>query len=102
MNRQEIHIRWSIHMFRLHTGIQKMYNCLKLREKDMRLQGYIWPGNLHHVMIPDKKVIKTFTYGVRSSGNLAEYSVRETAKLSKGEYPEVNEIVQNDVYVDDC
>ena len=41
-------------------------------------------------------------YGVKSSGNQAERALREVAKLSTNEYPEVNEIIQNDVYVDDC
>ena len=37
-----------------------------------------------------------------TSGNQAECSLRETAKLSQVEYPKVNEIVENDIYVDDC
>ena len=53
-------------------------------------------------MIPEQKVIKTLIYGVVSSGNLAERCIRETAKLSKDEYPEINDIVHKDLYVDDC
>ena len=48
------------------------------------------------------KVINTVIYGVKSSGNEAGRSLRETARLSTEEYPQVNQIVQNDVYVDDC
>ena len=47
-------------------------------------------------------MIKTLIYGVKCSGNMAERCVRETAKLSMKQYPEVNEIVQKDLYVDDC
>ena len=39
---------------------------------------------------------------MKSSGNQAERALREVSKLSTNEYPEVNEIIQNDVYVDDC
>ena len=39
---------------------------------------------------------------MKPSGNLAERGLRETARLQKDDYPRVNEIVQNDVYVDDC
>ena len=39
---------------------------------------------------------------MKSSGNQAERALRLTADLSKDEYSEVNMIVQNDTYVDDC
>ena len=37
-----------------------------------------------------------------SGGNQAERALREVAKISTNEYPELNEIIQNDVYVDHC
>ena len=39
---------------------------------------------------------------MRSSGNLSERSIRETAKLSKDEYPQIKEMICRDIYVDDC
>ena len=39
---------------------------------------------------------------MKSSGNQAEGAQGVTAKLSQVEYPKVNEIVKNDIYVDDC
>ena len=47
-------------------------------------------------------MIKTLIYGVRSSGNQAERAVRKTAKLCKDDYPRQNEIIQGDLYMDDC
>ena len=44
--------------------------------------------------LPEEKVIKTIIYGVKSSGNQAE---RQTYKKLQ-----VNQTVQNDIYVDDC
>ena len=41
-------------------------------------------------------------YGVKSSGNQSERALRETSKLFKDQYPEVNQVVQEDIYVDDC
>ena len=41
-------------------------------------------------------------YGVKSSGNQSERGLRETARMSAVEFPEVNHIVQKDIYVDDC
>ena len=98
----EIVIRWYTHQFAFHTDVQKMYNSVKLQEEDWCLQRYIWQENLDPTKIPEEKVIKTLIYGVKSSGNQAEYGLRETARLSKEDYPEINEIVNKDVYVDDC
>ena len=44
--------------------------------------------------LPEEKVFKTIIYGVKSSGNQAE---RQTYKKLQ-----VNQTVQNDIYVDDC
>ena len=98
----EILIRWRTHAYAFHSDVQKMYNTVQLREEDWCLQRYIWQENLDPRFIPEEKVIKTLIYGVKSSGNQAEHALRLTANLSMAEFPEVNEIVQNDVYVDDC
>jgi hypothetical protein len=98
----EIIIRWSSYLIGFHTDIQKMYNTIKLNEEHWCLQRYIWQRDLIATEIPVEKVIKTLIYGVRSSGNQAEYGLRETSRLSAEEYPEVHRIVKRDVYVDDC
>lgn len=79
-----------------------MYNTVKLREQDWCFQRYIWEKDLDSTKIPEEKVVKTLIYGVKSSGNQSEQGLRETAKLSQNEFPEVNRIIHKDVYVDDC
>ena len=98
----EIMVRWMTHKWALHTDVQKMYNSVKLVEENWCLERYIWQEDLDSTKIPEEKVIKTLIYGVKSSGNQAEHELRETANLYKNEHPEVNEIVRNDIYVDDC
>ena len=49
-----------------------------------------------------EKVIKTLIYGVKSSGNQSKRDLQETVRLLAEEYPQVSQIVQNDIYVDDC
>ena len=53
--------------------------------------------------LPEEKVIKTLIYGVKSCGNQAkrERGLRQTARLSAEEYPQVNQIAQNYIHVDD-
>ena len=99
---QEVLIRWSIHKVAMHTDIKKMYNTIKLDESHWCYQRYIWQANLDPSKIPQEKVVKTLIYGVKSSGNQAEYGLRKVAEMSKEEYPEIEEIVKRDIYVDDC
>ena len=99
---QEILIRWSIHKVAIHTDIRKMYNTVNLDLKDWCYQRYIWQSEFNPTKIPEEKVVKTLIYGVRSSDNQAECGLRKVAKLSKEEYPEAENIIQRDIYVDDC
>ena len=76
-----------------------MYKSVKLLEDDWCLQWYIWQKDWDPRKLPKEEVIKTLIYGVKSSGNQAERGLRESARLSAEEYPKVNQIVQNDIYV---
>ena len=98
----EICVRWLIHKYAFHTDIQKMYNTVKLIEEDWCYQLYLWNEELSLSKEPKIKAIKTLIYGVKSSGNQAESGLRKTAELQSKEYPKCNEIVQRDIYVDDC
>ena len=91
-----------MHRVAIHTDISKMYNTVRLNQSDWCYQRYIWDPDLDPSRIPEEKVIRTLIYGVRSSGNQAEYGLRKVAELSQNTYPKVNHIVQNDIYVDDC
>ena len=98
----EIIIRFFIHHYAFATDITKMYNTIHLDKRFWTFQRYIWQDELDPTKIPVEKVIKTIIYGLCSSGNQAEYALRQVAKLSKEEYPEVNRIVHEDTYMDDC
>ena len=103
MNRLvEILIRWTTHHTAFHTDVRKMYNSVKLLQEHWCLQRYIWDDELDKSKIPKEKVIKTLIYGVKSSGNQSERALRLTGQLSKETYPEIYNIIQKDIYVDDC
>lgn len=99
---QEIVIRWSSHQIGIHTDISKMYNTVRLDQQDWCLQRYVWQKDLDPSKIPDEKVIKTLIYGVKPSGNQAEYGLRKIAEMSSKEFPEASQIIKRDIYVDDC
>lgn len=99
---QEILIRWSIHKVAIHSDVRKMYNTIKLDSQDWCFQRYVWQQDLDPTKIPEEKVIQTLIYGVKPSGNQAEFALREVARLHSDKYPEVSQILHQDVYVDDC
>ena len=47
-------------------------------------------------------MIKNLIYGIKSSGNQAERGLHQTAKLQADDYPRENDVIQHDVYADDC
>lgn len=99
---QKVLIRWSTHPIGIHTDIQKMYNTIRLHENHWCYQRYIWEENLDPSKIPREKVIETLIYGIKPSGNQSEHGLRTITSSFKDQYPQVDQIIQNDIYVDDC
>ena len=97
----EIYIRWLTHSVGYHTDLKTMYNRVHLKESEWCFQRYHFHEELDPNKEPEEKVIKTVIYGVVSSGQLAQHCIRETANLSILEYPEVEETLRKDLYVDD-
>ena len=98
----DIFIRWTAHKWAFHTDIKKMYNSLNLHKSHWQYQLYFWNKNLDTNKPPCEKVIRTLIYGVKPSGNLAECGLRKTAELTKDMYPEAYDVINDDIYVDDC
>ena len=97
----EILISWRNGRFAMASDIEQMYNGIKLNEKHWPLQLYFWNDELKVDMEPELKVIKTVTYGVRSSGNQAIVGVKLVAEHSKEEFPEAHQTLTKQIYIDD-
>ena len=78
-----------------------MYNTIRLDKRYWRYQLYLWSEGLKGNSTPKWKLIKTFIYGVRSSGNLAEYGLRQTVGLCKDLFPRAFSVVTQYTYIDD-
>ena len=98
----EIFLRFRMHIVAIHTDIKKMYNRIKLRTEDWTYQRYWWNPTLDPVCEPTEKIIKTLIYGVKSSGNQAEYALRETARRQEVKFPVAAKSIIQDTYMDDC
>ena len=97
----EIIISWRNGKFAMASDIEQMYNGIKLNEKHWPLQMYLWNNKLTIGVEPEIKVIKTATYGVRSSGNQATVGVRLAAVHSENKYPDASKTLKKSSYVDD-
>ena len=98
----EIIIRFYVNRVAFQTDIRKMYNTIHLDKRYWTFQRYIWQPELDPAKIPFEKIIKTIIYGLRPSGNQAEYALRQLAKLFGIEFPEICRIIHEDTYMDDC
>ena len=98
----EIMIRFATYPYVYHTDIKKMYNAVHLDKIHWRYQMYHWLDNLAADEEPRVKVIKTIIYGVRPSGALAGRALRLLAEKMGDLYPRVADVINNDIYVDDC
>ena len=101
-NLVEMLIRWQIKIFGYHSDIRKMYNTVLMNKDHWRYQLYWWSDTLKPDDPPLIKFIKTCIYGIKSSGNQAERALRMVVDLMSEQYPMAADIVNNDVYVDDC
>ena len=98
----EILIRWLIHKYAFHTDIRKFYNSIHLHKSHWRFHLYLWSNDLTLGNPPKLKVLKTFIYGVKPSGNVAECAIRKAADLSIEDCPKAHDPIHKDTYVDDC
>ena len=98
----EILIRWTSRKFAYHTDIKKCYNSVRLHPSHWRYHMYLWSEDLKPETPPKLKVLKTFIYGVKPSGNVAESGIRKTADIAKEKFPKAHSPIHNDTYVDDC
>ena len=94
-------MQWRNGTYALTGDFEQMYNGLLLDEEFWSMQQYYWHPTLKEGAEPEVYVVKTATYGVRSSGNQAITGVRLVAEHSKDEFPEVHNVFTKQIYVDD-
>ena len=97
----EVVVGWRNGVFSMAGDFEQMYNGISLDEDCWSLQQYLWSDELKIGFPPKTYVMKTCTYGVRSSGNQAITGVRLVAESYREEFPEVYNILTKQIYVDD-
>ena len=81
--------------------IQKMYNNLHIEEEDLCFMLFLWVDNLDPTGKIKLMVFTRAMYGVVSSGNQAETSIRRAATHYMSKYPLGAQMILSHIYVDD-
>ena len=97
-----IFLRFRCSVVAIHTDVKKMYNVVKLKPEHWTYQRYLFEKDLDPSCEPYEKLVITLIYGVTSSGNQAEYGLRDTAERQRDTYPDAANAIVNDTYMDDC
>lgn len=72
--------------------ITKMYNTIKLSEKDQHTHRFVW-RNLQMDRMPDHYALTSVTFGDRPSGAISTMALQMTAEMFQTEYPEAAELI---------
>lgn len=80
--------------------ISKMYHAVKLSKMDEHTHRFVW-RDLDTNRPPDQYALTTVTFGDRPSGTIATLALRHTVERFGRNFPEVQEMIVNNTYVDD-
>ncbi|XP_062602451.1 uncharacterized protein LOC134264167 [Saccostrea cucullata] len=93
-------IRFRQRKIAIAEDITKMYNAIKLSERDQDTHRFVW-RDLQIDRPPDHYVLMSVTFGDKPSGAISTMALRMTAEMNREEYPKAAEFVIKNSYVDD-
>lgn len=73
---------------------------MKTLELDHHTHRFLW-RDMDSTKEPDTYIIKRVSFGDKPSGMMATIPLRKTAEMTRNEYPEAADIIQNNTYMDD-
>ena len=80
--------------------IKKMYHTVKTSELDQHTHRFLW-RDMDSTREPDTYIIQRVSFGDKPSGTIVTIALRKTAEMTRNEYPEAADIIQNNTYMDD-
>lgn len=80
--------------------ISKMYHRILIPERDQHVHRFLW-RNMETDRDPDIYLKTVLTFGDKPAPAMAQIALRKTAQENKVDYPEVAEVLTNNVYMDD-
>ena len=76
-----------------------MYHTVKTSKLDQHTHRFLW-RNMDSTREPDTYIIRV-SFGDKPSGTIATIALRKTSEITRNEYPEEADIIQNNTYMDD-
>jgi len=80
--------------------INKMYHTVKTSELDQHIYRFLW-RDMDSTREPDSYIIQRVSFGDKPSGTIATVALRKTVEMTRNEYPQAADIIQNNTYMDD-
>lgn len=80
--------------------ISKMYHTIKISTLDQHTHRFLW-RDMDSNRQPDHYVLNSVTFGDRPSGVIATLALRQTVNIFGSDFPEVEDMIMNNTYVDD-
>ena len=76
-----------------------MYHTVRTSELDQHTHRFLW-RNMDSTREPDTYIIQRVPFGDKLSGTISTIALRKTAEMTHNEYPEAEDIIQNNTYMD--
>ena len=93
-------LRFREHSVAVTTDISKMYNSIKLSEKDQHVHRYLW-RDMETQREPDHFVLTAVPFGDRPSGTIAMVALHTIADMNITQFPHAGKMIKENSYVDD-
>ena len=77
-----------------------MYHTLKTSELDQHTHPFLW-RDMDSTREPDTYIIQRVSFGDKPSGTIATIALKKTAEMTRNEYQEAADIIQNNTYMGD-
>ena len=77
-----------------------MYHTLKTSELDQHTHRFLW-RDMDSTREPDTYIIQRVSFGDKPSGTIATIALKKTAEMTRNEYQEAADIIQNNTYMGD-
>ena len=77
-----------------------MYHTVETSELDQHTHRFLWRV-MDSTREPDTYIIQRVSFGDKPSVTISTIALRKMAEMTRNEYPEATDIIQNNTYMDD-
>ena len=94
-------LRFRFHRVAMMADVRKMFLQVKVALKDQNVHRFLW-RNMNECEVVKDYCMTRLPFGDICSPYLAIATIRYHAEINSEKFPKAAEVIQNDMYVDDC